>query len=101
MNFARARLANEGDEAATGRTAHEGIIDDDTAFALEHFAHRVVLDAHAEIATLLRRMNERASDVVIANESELECNAAFFRVSKCRRIRRVRYTDHTVCVSRL
>jgi hypothetical protein len=41
-------------------------------------------------------MNERAADVVIANQSQLERDAAFLRVAERRGIRRIRHAENTI-----
>src|SRR5688500_1551789 len=96
VDLARAGLADERNEATTGGAAHERIIHHDDAFAVDDLAHRVVLDADAEVAALLRRVDEGAADVVIADEPELVRDAALLGVAERRGVRGVGHTEHAV-----
>src|SRR5690606_21587754 len=91
----------ERDQAAAGRTAHERVVDHDHALAVDHFTHRVVLDADAEVATLLRGMDECAADVVVPDQAELVCDTALLGEAECRRVRGVRNAEHAVSLRRL
>ena len=48
--------------------AHDRVVDEHDALAFENAAHRVQLDAHAEVADRLLRLDEGAADVVVADE---------------------------------
>ena len=68
----------------TGGTADDGVIDEDDALAFEQIAHRVELELHAEVAHALFRFDEGAADVVVADEAEVERDAAFRGVAERR-----------------
>ena len=57
------------------RAAHDRVVDQDDALAFEDAAHRVQLDAHAEVPDRLLRLDERAADVVVADEAHLHRDA--------------------------
>ena len=63
--------AHHGDEPARRRAAHDRVVHHHDALALEHLAHRVVLHLHLGVAARLRRLDERAADVVIADQRQL------------------------------
>ena len=77
MHFARAGLAHHADDLAAGGAAHDGIVHQNHALAFQQVAHRVQLELHAEIADRLRRLDERAAHVVIADQRLPERNAGF------------------------
>src|SRR2546423_15439986 len=58
--------------------------------------HGIQLDAHAEAADRLLRLNERAADIVIAHETEPERQSAFRRITNRRRHARIRNRDDEV-----
>src|SRR5687768_2091847 len=72
VHLASACCANHRYEPFCCRTANNRIVHHYDALPIEHLAHRVVLHLHLGVATGLRRLNERAADVVIANQSQLE-----------------------------
>ena len=67
------------------RAAHDRIVDQHDALARDDRAIGVVLEANAEFADRLGRLDEGASDVVIADDAELEGNAAGLGVAERRR----------------
>src|SRR5882757_4853949 len=82
MDLLCPRIANHANDLPAGRAAHDGVVDQDYALALEQTAHRIQLELHAEIADSLLGFDKSASYIVIANESEAERNAAFCGVSQ-------------------
>src|SRR5688572_6200266 len=58
MHLFSAGFADQRNQSPTGCPAYERIIYYYHALALDHFPHRIVFDAHAEVATGLCRMNE-------------------------------------------
>ena len=62
-------LPHHADDLTAGGSAHDGIVDQNDALAFEQTAHRIELELHAEIANGLRRLDERAAHVVIADQS--------------------------------
>src|SRR3989454_11951012 len=66
---------------AARRAAHNGIVHEDDALADEQLANRVEFELHAEIANGLRWLDERPSDVVVADEPHTERDFRFERVA--------------------
>ena len=76
MHFFRACVADHAHDLAAGGAAHDGVVDQHHALAFEQSAHRIQLQLHSEVAHALPRLDERAADVVIADQAEAERNAA-------------------------
>ena len=72
VHLARAGAAHERDETARRRAAHDRVVDHHDALAVEDLANRIVLHLHLRVAAGLRRLDERAAHVVIADQRELE-----------------------------
>ncbi len=85
MNFLRAGFAHHPDNLFRGRAAHNRIINQDDALAFDQVAYRIQFDAHAETANRLLRLDKGAADVVIAHQAKAKRQAAFRRVTNCRR----------------
>jgi hypothetical protein len=81
VHFPGASLAHHADDLAAGGAAHDGIVHQHDALALEQVAHRVELELDAEIANRLRRLDKRAPDVVVADQRLAEGQAALIGVS--------------------
>ena len=73
-----AGVAQHADDLAAGGAAHDRVVDDDDALALQDFALGVEFYFNAEIANRLLRLDERAADIMIADQAELEGNLRFF-----------------------
>src|SRR5205807_1746949 len=69
MDFGGASFADHAHDFAAGGAAHDGVVHQNNALAFDEAAHRVELELNAEIANRLRRLDERAADVVIANQA--------------------------------
>src|SRR6266852_5944887 len=76
-----APASDHTDDLAAGRAAHDGIIDEDHALAIDQAADGIELELHAEISDGLRRFDESASDVVIANQAHAKGNFGFERIA--------------------
>src|SRR6266496_2015709 len=70
VDFAGAGGAYHADDLAAGGAADNRIIDEDDALAIEHAAHRIQLELHAEIADALLGLDEGAPDVVAADKAD-------------------------------
>ena len=82
VHLARAGLPQHADDLARGRAAHDRVVDQHDALALDDLAHRVQLDLDAEVADRLLGLDERAPDVVVADEAEPEGDARLLRVAR-------------------
>ena len=67
-----------------------------TLLPVEHFAHRVVLHLHLRVAPGLRRLNERAADVVIANQRELVGQPRFLGEAERGGVRGIGNAEHEI-----
>ena len=76
MHLARAGVAHHLHDLDAGGAAHDRIVDQHDALALDHGAVGVVLHAHAELADRLGRLDEGAPDIVVADDAEFERQAA-------------------------
>ena len=70
-----ARGAHHLDDLDGGGAAHDGIVDQHHALAVDLGAVGVVLQLDAEVADLVGRLDEGAADVVVADDAELEGDA--------------------------
>src|SRR5207302_892654 len=75
--FFRAGVADHAHDLFAGSAAHNGIVNQDNTFSFEHAAHRIQLELYSEVAHRLRRLDEGASHVVIADQAKAEWHAAF------------------------
>ncbi len=85
MNLARAGVPHHLHDLDAGGAAHDRIVDQNDALALDHRAVGVVLHPDAEFANRLGRLDERAPDIVVANDAEFERQAAGARIADRRR----------------
>ena len=100
MHFARARLPHHPHNFAAGRAAHQRIVHQNHALALQQVAHRIQLQLHAEVANGLRWLDERAAHIVIADQRVAERQARFRRIAQRRRHARIRHRNHNVGIGR-
>ena len=75
MYFLCAGVSHHLDDFDRCRSAHDRIVDQDDALARYDGPVRRVFQAHAELANCLGRLDERAPDVVVADDPELIRNA--------------------------
>ena len=64
-----ADVAQQPDELALGRAAHDAVVEDDDALAARDLRQHVVLEARAELAQPRRGLDERPADVAVADEA--------------------------------
>src|ERR1017187_1848732 len=100
VHFFRPGIANHADDLAAGGAAHDRVVYEDNAFALEQAVNGVELQLHAEIAHRLLRFDKGASDLVVADESKTKRNAAFGRVSDGGGVPRIGHGNHDIRVNR-
>src|SRR6266446_6566793 len=96
MDLARAGVAHHADDLFRGGAAHQRIVDQDDALALDRGAVRIVLHAHAEFAHALGRLNEGASDVMVSDDAELERHAGMLAVADRGGYPGIRHRHHDV-----
>ena len=81
MHFARAGIAHHLHDLHRSGAAHDRIVDQHDALAGDHGAIGAVLEANAELADVLGRLDEGAADIVIADDAKLVGNARLLGVS--------------------
>ena len=70
------------DDAGRGGAAHDGVIHQHHALALDGAGHHVQLDAHAVLTLLLAALNEGAADVFVFDKADAVGDAALLRVAQ-------------------
>ena len=81
VNLARAGFPHHLHDLDAGGAAHDRIVDQHDALALDHRAVGVVLHPDAELADRLRRLDEGAPDIVVADDAEFERQPACARIA--------------------
>src|SRR4029077_12651435 len=100
VHFFCPRIADHAHDLAAGGAAHDGVVNQNYAFAFEQGTHRVQLQLHTEVAHALPRLDESTTHVVIANESEAKRNAALGGIPDGGRHTGVRHGDYEVGLGR-
>ena len=98
VHFLRAGLAQHLDDLRRGGAAHDGVVDDDDALALDHLLQRVELQVDALVAHALVGLDERAADVAVLDEALGVGDAGLVRVADGGGGRGVRHADDDVGV---
>ena len=93
-------LAHHPHDLDAGRAAHDRIVDQHDALAGDHRAVGVVLQAHAEFADRLGRLDEGPPDIMVADDAEFERQTAAARVADRRRHAGIGHRHHDVGVGR-
>src|SRR5207247_718976 len=78
---------------------HDRVVDEDDAPAGKVGPARIVLQADAEMADLIGRLDESSADVMIADDPQLEGQPRFLRVAERRRHARIGDRDNDVRVN--
>src|SRR3954447_6061909 len=81
VDLGGAGLAQHAHQRALGVAAHDRVVDDDQALALDDFLQRVQLQPDAELADRLGRLDERTSDVRVLDQARAERDAGGLRVA--------------------
>ncbi len=81
MHLFRPSRSDHLDDLLAGGAAHDRVIDQDHALALQHRAVGGVFQLHAEVADVVGRLDEGAADIVVADDAEFERDAALLRVA--------------------
>ena len=100
MHLLGAGVAHHLHDLERGGAAHDRIVDQHDALARDHRAVGAVLQAHAELADRLRRLDEGAADIVVADDAELVGDAGGLRKADRRRHAGIRHRHDHVGVRR-
>ena len=84
MHLPRARGPDHLDDLAAGGAAHDGVVDDHDALAVQDLAVRVELHLDPEVADALLRLDEGTAHVVVADEAHVVGQARLLRVAERR-----------------
>ena len=87
-------------QSLAGGAAHQRIVHHHHALALQHVAHGVELDLHLGVAARLRRVDERAPDVVVSDQAMLELDPGFLGEPEGHRVRGVGHGEDAVGAGR-
>src|SRR5438477_8020679 len=96
MHLAGAGLAHHAHDFDRSGAAHERIVDQDDTLALYHRAVSGMLEPDAQLADLLRRLDEGAADIVVADDAGLVGRAGFLPVADGGGYARVGHGDDDV-----
>src|SRR5690348_2538773 len=97
MHLCGACVAHHLHDLLGSRAAHDRVVDQDDALAGERCAIGIVFLAHAEIANAVRRLDEGATDIVVADDAELEGKSRLVGIADGRWNRGIRNGDDHVC----
>ena len=100
VHLGRAGVAQHLHDLARGVAAHDRVVDDDQALALDDLAQRVELHPQAVLAQLLAGLDERARDVAVLDQAVVARQARRLRVAGGGGVARVGHRDHHVGVDR-
>src|SRR5438105_14985865 len=81
VNFFCSGVADHAHDFAAGGAADDGIVHQHDALAFDKAAHGIELQFDAEVSDGLQRLDERAADVMIANQAHAEGNSGIERVA--------------------
>src|SRR5688572_11915771 len=101
MDFGGASVTHEADQRLGRCAADDRVVDDHHAFPADHAGNGVVLDLDPKVADRLSGLDEGPPYVVVADQTELEWEPAYLRVSESRGVAGVRDREHTVGVHRM
>ncbi len=101
VHFAGAGIAHHLHDLEAGGAAHDRIVDQDDPLALKQGAVGIVLQLHAQVADIVRRLDEGAADIMRADDAELERHARLLGIADRRRDARIGHRDDIIDVDRI
>src|SRR5262249_37358888 len=81
VHFSGAGFADHADDFAAGGSSYDRVVHQNNAFTLHEPADSSQLELDPEIADRLRRLNEGAADVVVADQAHAKRNARLHRIA--------------------
>ena len=75
MHLARPGIAHHLHDLHAGGAAHDRIVDQHDALAFQQRTVGIVLQLHAEMTNIVRRLDEGAADIMRADDAQFERNA--------------------------
>ena len=98
MHFRRPAIAHHLHDFLRGRAPHDRIVHQHHALALKLRPIGIVLEAHAQMPDAVRRLDEGAADIVVADDTELERQTRGMGEPQRGRHAGIRHRDHHVGV---
>src|SRR6059036_218916 len=96
MHLGRTRLADQLNQRPAGRATDDRVVHHHDLLSLKHFRDGIELDLDLRHAAGLGGMDERAADVVIADERVLELDSRLLGEPECHGVRGVRHREDAV-----
>jgi hypothetical protein len=96
VHLARAGLAHHADDLHRRRATDDRIVDQNDPLAGDDRTIGAVLEPHAQLARRLRRLDEGAADVMVADDAELERHAGGLRIADRGRHAGIGHRNHDV-----
>ena len=96
MHLGRAGIAHHLHDLLGGGAAHDAVVHQHDALAGDVRAVGVVLQAHAEMADLVGRLDEGAADIVVADDAVFERDAGGGGIAEGGGHAGIRHRDHHV-----
>ena len=82
MHFLGTGLAQQADGAGAGRAAHDRVIDQHNALALDGGGDGVQLDAHAALTLGLGGLDKGAADILVLDKANAVGDTALLRIAE-------------------
>ena len=101
VHFRRAGIAHHLDDLHRSRTAHDGVVDEDDPLSLDQAAIGIVLALDAGMTRAVGRLDEGATDIVRADDAELERNAGTLGIADGRGDAAVGHRNDEIDVDRI
>src|SRR5215472_2893768 len=79
-----------------GGAAHDAVVHQNHASALDRGPVGIVFQLHPEMADMVARLDEGAADIVVADDAEFEGDARFGGIADRRRHAGIRHRDHDI-----
>ena len=96
MHLFSAQFPQLLDAGHHGGAAHDAVVNDTNALAIDHFAHRIDLNPHTKTAHALRRLDKGAPHIVVADHGMLIGQAGALGKTKSRVNARIRERHHII-----
>src|SRR6266540_3455713 len=84
MNLGRTGIAHHLHDLGGCGATYDRVVDEHDPFAVDNGAIGAVLQPHPELPDVLGRLDECASDIMIADNPELVWNSGSLRIPDCR-----------------
>ena len=85
MDGGRSGTPDHLDDLDRGGAADDRIVDQDDPPAVQIGPASIVLEAHSEVPDLIGRLDERPSDIMVADDPEFEGQSRFLGIAERRR----------------